>query len=205
MISTLQAILSLVLPAALVTARHATEESTQTLENLEEAFNGESNARNRYLAFAKKADEEGYGPVASLFRATARAEEVHADNHAEVIHHMDGVPKAVIETPVVKSTRENLLAAIAGEEYERDTMYPAFVEKAKAERHSSAVRTFVYALKAETEHARLFKNALNDLDNLKGKSRNYWVCTICGYTTESINFMRCLVCAATKDKYVSVN
>src|SRR5512140_22677 len=97
---------------------------TSTLGNLQTAFNGESNARARYLAFAVQADQEGHGPVASLFRAAARAEQIHAANHAAVIKKLGAEPVANIETPVVKSTRENLAAAIEGEVYERDVMYP---------------------------------------------------------------------------------
>ncbi len=93
-----------------------------------------------YLAFAQKADEEGYKQVARLFRATARAEEIHRDNHAKVIQGMGGTPKNSIATPVVKSTDENLARAITdkhlakaikGESYERDTMYPNFLKEAK--------------------------------------------------------------------------
>ncbi|MHB8303849.1 MAG: rubrerythrin family protein [Acidobacteriaceae bacterium] len=97
---------------------------------MQAAFNGESNAHVRYLAFAKQADGEGYGEAASLFRAAARAEEVHASNHAAVIKEMGATPKATIESPEVKSTRENLEAAIKGETYERDIMYPAFLKQA---------------------------------------------------------------------------
>lgn len=90
-----------------------------TLENMQAAFNGESNAHARYLAFAAQADKEEYGEVASLFRAAARAEEIHASNHAEVIKGMGATPIARIDAPDVKSTRENLEAAIKGESYER--------------------------------------------------------------------------------------
>src|SRR5260370_5219664 len=108
--------------------------STTTLENMQAAFNGESNAHIRYLAFAKHADNEGYGEVASLFRAAARAEEIHARNHAVVIKEMGAVPQAKIDSPEMKSTRENLEAAIKGESYERDTMYPAFLKQAVTDR-----------------------------------------------------------------------
>lgn len=112
----------------------ASPQPAGTLDNLQAAFNGESNARARYLAFAAKAGEEGYGPVASLFRAAARAEQIHAANHAEVIRALGAEPVAVIDVPEVKSTALNLEAAIAGETYERDVMYPAFLEQARQER-----------------------------------------------------------------------
>jgi len=177
-----------------------------TLDNLQAAYNGESNAHARYLAFAQKADQEGYGAVASLFRAAARAEEIHANNHAVVIKQMGGTPKADIETPDVKSTRENLQAAIKGETYERDTMYPAFLTQARTEMNRAAIQTFNYAKTAEAEHAKLYTKALDNLSSLAGsKAVDYYVCTICGYTTVELNFEKCPSCFNPKDKYVTVN
>jgi rubrerythrin len=177
-----------------------------TLDNLQAAYNGESNAHARYLAFATKADEEGYGVVASLFRAAARAEEIHAGNHAVVIKQLGGTPAANIEKPVVNSTRENLEAAIKGETYERDTMYPAFLTQARAEANRDAIQTFNYAKTAEAEHARLYTEALDTLATLQGsKAKDYFVCTICGYTTVRVDFEKCPSCFNPKDKYVTVN
>ncbi len=163
--------------------------STTTLQNMQAAFNGESNAHVRYLAFAKQADGEGYGEVASLFRAAARAEEVHASNHAAVIKEMGAIPKATIETPEVKSTRENLEAAIKGETYERDIMYPAFLKQARRDGNTDAVRSLNFARTAEAEHAKLYTSSLQHLDQLKGsKSTTFFVCPTCGYTTSELNF-----------------
>ena len=138
--------------------------ATSTLQNLQTAFNGESNAHARYLAFAKKAETEGYGEVASLFRAAARAEEIHANNHAVVIKKLGGKPEAKIETPDVKTTRENLEAAIKGESYERDTMYPEFLKQARQVRNTEAIQTFNFSKTAEAEHAKLYTTALKNLD-----------------------------------------
>ena len=98
-----------------------------TLQNMQTAFNGESNAHMLYLAFAEQADHENYGEVASLFRAAARAEAIHASNHAAVIKGMGADPQAKLELPEVKTTQENLEAAIKAETYERDVMYPGFL------------------------------------------------------------------------------
>ena len=179
---------------------------TKTLDNLEAGFNGESNAHSRYLAFAEKADQEGYGEVASLFRAAAKAEEVHAANHAAVIKKLGGTPQAKIETPVVKSTKDNLETAIKGESYERDTMYPEFLKQARTEGNRDAVQTFNYAKTAEAEHAKLYSEALNNLPKLKGsKAKDYFVCTVCGYTTSQLDFSRCPSCFSHKDKYEKVS
>src|SRR5690348_12201887 len=180
--------------------------ATTTLQNLQTAFNGESNAHARYLAFAEKANQEGYGEVASLFRAAAKAEEVHAANHAVVIKKLGGTPEAKIETPVVGSTKENLEAAIKGESYERDTMYPEFLKQARAEGNRDAVQTFNYAKTAETEHAKLYSQAQNDLPKLKGsKPKDYFVCTVCGYTTVQIDFSKCPSSVTHRDNYEIVS
>jgi rubrerythrin len=180
--------------------------ATGTLDNLQTAFNGESNARARYLAFAEKADQEQYGEVASLFRAAAKAEETHAANHAVVIRKMGGTPQARIETPVVKSTKENLEAAIKGESYERDTMYPKFLKQARAEGNKDAVETFNYAKTAEGEHAKLYTDNLNALPKLKGsKAKTYYVCAVCGFTTPTLDFSKCPSCFSHKDKYEKVS
>lgn len=180
--------------------------TAKTLDNLNAAFNGESNAHARYLAFATKAGEEGYGEVASLFRAAARAEEIHAANHAAVIKKLGGVPKADIQAPDVKSTKENLEAAIKGESYERDTMYPEFLAQARKEGQRDAIETFNFAKSVEAEHAKLYTAALDNLGALKGsQAKPFYVCTVCGNTTAQMNFEKCPVCFNSKDKYVQVS
>lgn len=191
----------LLIMCALATAAGA----STTMENMQAAFNGESNAHARYLAFAKQADNEGYGEVASLFRAAARAEEIHAANHAAVIKEMGAVPHAQIETPTLKSTRENLEAAIKGESYERDTMYPDFLKQARADRNKAAVKSLNFAKAAEVEHAKLYAAVLLDLDRLKGShSATFFVCPKCGFTARETNFAKCPTCFDPKEKFEKV-
>ncbi|WP_109488648.1 rubrerythrin family protein [Occallatibacter savannae] len=176
-----------------------------TIENLQTAYNGESNAHARYLAFAKQADKEGYGEVASLFRAAARAEEVHAMNHSAVIGELGGVAKADVQEPVVKTTRENLEEAIKGESYERDTMYPGFLKQARSDHNTGAIRTLNLAKSAESEHARLFAASLSNLEKLKGsKSVTHYVCPTCGFTARETNFKECPSCFTSKNKFEKV-
>jgi rubrerythrin len=177
----------------------------RTLENFQTAFNGESNAHVRYVAFATKADQEGYGEVASLFRAAARAEEIHARNHAEQIKKLGGDPQAKVETSVVKSTRENLEVAIRGEIHERDHMYYDFRKQAWALGNRDAVRMFNYAREAEAEHAKLFMEAYGNLENMRGKGQIYYVCTVCGYTTKDLEFAKCHTCFSPKEKFQQVS
>ncbi|MCL5269103.1 MAG: rubrerythrin [bacterium] len=187
-------------------AKTAEGKTTTTLDNLKTAFNGESNAHARYLAFAKKADEDGYLQVGSLFRAAARAEAIHAANHATVIKKMGGMPEARIDKPEVKTTRENLMAAIKGETYEKDTMYPAFLKQAKAEADRDAERTFAFAGSVEAGHAKLYKSALDRLESTRGGPMEFRVCTICGNTVpiKQFTFEKCPICFNSKDKYVKV-
>ncbi len=194
--------------AALVLASSAfaaAPPAASTLDNLQAAYNGESNASAKYAAFAKKADEEGYGQVASLFRAASRAEQIHAANHAAVIKKLGGVPKNDVKAPEVKTTKENLQAAIAGESYERDKMYPEFFAKAKKDANRDAIETFNFAKAAEAEHAKLYSESLAKLDSLKGsKAVTYYVCTVCGFPTTKLDFAKCPVCFNPKDKYTQV-
>jgi rubrerythrin len=185
-------------------ARAEVTRAGKTLDNLQAAFNGESNATARYLAFAKKADADGLAPVASLFRAAARAEEIHAANHAKVIRALGGVPEAKVEKPAVGDTQENLAAAIKGESYERDTMYPEFIKTARSEGQKQALESFNYAKSAEAGHAKLYTNALETIGSATGASVTYYVCVVCGYTTTTLDFTKCPACFSPKEKYVRV-
>jgi rubrerythrin len=178
--------------------------ATKTLDNLQTAFNGESNAHARYVAFAVQADKEGYAELASMFRAAARAEEIHAANHAVVIRKMGGTPQANIVPAEVKLTSDNVVVAMKGEIYERDVMYPDFIKQARAEHNTDALQTFNYAKNAETEHARLYTEAKDNLPQMKTKGIVFYVCTVCGYTTKKMDFEKCPSCFNPKDKYVPV-
>lgn len=186
--------------AAAVGAAPAVQESV-TLVNLQTAFHGETNAHARYLAFAKAADEEGFAPVASLFRAAASAEMIHARNHGEAIRGMGVEPKENIEAVVAGSTYDNLKAAIAGEIYEHDEMYPSFLHQARVEQNQAASRTFHFAQKAETEHAALFTVALQELDRLRGEDVVYYVCPVCGFTSAKAGDARCPICSNSAEHF----
>src|SRR3569833_3517704 len=135
-------------------------ETTATVANLLAAYEGESNAHSKYVVFAAKADAEGWYGAASLFRAAARAEEIHATNHARVIKQLRGEAKCQIHPVEVKGTLENLKAALAGEQYEIDTMYPAFIAEAAGSDVAVAKRSFTWDLEAEKTHARLYAEAI---------------------------------------------
>ena len=182
-------------------------ENTRTIENLLAAYEGESNASAKYTAFAAKADADGWHGAASLFRAAARAEHIHATNHARVIKQLGGNASCVIHPADVKSTLENLKAALAGETYEFETMYPAFLAEAKEHNNTAAVRTMDYATEAEKTHARLYSEAIvlvepGKKDAWVSAARDFYVCPVCGYTSEDPNeHDHCPVCNTLWEKF----
>ncbi|MGD2065157.1 MAG: rubrerythrin family protein [Dehalococcoidia bacterium] len=162
---------------------------SNTKDNLEAAFAGESQANRKYLFFAEKAGQEGHKQVAKLFRAAADAETVHAKNHLKV---MQGI----------KSTRENLLAARGGENYEFTEMYPEFIKQADAEGNSKAKDSFDMANKVEQIHHGLFDAALSKVE--KGEpiaEKPIYVCQYCGNTVEDEAPEKCPVCGAPKKMF----
>jgi len=205
MLHHLQAFLSFLTSVTVVTGAASVTTAATTLDNLQVAFDGESNANARYLIFAQKADEEGYGEVASLFRAAAKAEEIHAANHAAVIRQMGKSPVARIGTTIAKSTRGNLKVAIEGESYERDILYPEFIEVAKREKAAAALRSFTFALKVEAVHAVLYQDALDNLEKRRRKQHTYYVCPDCGNTLAELTILKCLVCGHPKSGFIAVS
>ncbi|HUL30261.1 MAG TPA: rubrerythrin family protein [Thermodesulfobacteriota bacterium] len=162
---------------------------TKSEDSLKEAFAGESQANRKYLAFAKKAAEEGYSQVAKLFRAAAEAETVHAHNH---LRAMKGI----------RSTKENLQEAIGGETYEFKTMYPGMKEVAKAEKNDGAFQTFNFANEVEKVHAALYSKALETLG--KNEAADYYVCPVCGNTVEKAPPDRCPICGAPGKNFMKI-
>jgi rubrerythrin len=161
----------------------------KTLENLKAAFAGESQANRRYLAFAKKADAEGFKQAAKLFRAAAEAETVHALKHLAA---MDGI----------KSTKENLEAAIGGETFEFQKMYPEMIKQAEADGEKGALMSFMNANAVEEVHAGLFKDAFNGLSGLK--EEDIWVCPVCGNTFVGSAPDKCPVCSTAKERFMLI-
>ena len=154
----------------------------KSLDDLKAAFAGESQANRRYLAFAAKADQEGFAQAAKLFRAAAEAETVHAHAHLRALKG-------------IRSTKENLQEAVAGETHEFKSMYPGMIEAAKAEGHKEAERSFLFANEVEKIHAALYQQVLDNLDSAK-EAYSYYVCPVCGYTAEKEAPETCPVCGA---------
>ncbi len=162
---------------------------SKTEKNLLEAFAGESQANRKYLAFAKKADAEGYKQIAKLFRAAADAETVHALNH---LRELGGI----------KSTRENLETAISGETHEFESMYPPMIQDAEDEGRKGAVNSFRYANEVEKIHASLYKKAVEMIG--KNEEVDYYVCQVCGNTVEGEPPDKCPICKSPKKMFKKV-
>jgi rubrerythrin len=161
-----------------------------TLDNLAEAFAGESQANQKYRAFAKRAELDGLPNVARLFRAAAEAERVHAEGH---LRSMAGIG----------STVENLKKAIEGETYEYTTMYPPMLQQAEAEGHRAKVM-FGYAVKAEAVHAELYQRALEAVERGEDLSEtSFYVCPVCGHIEFGAPPDKCPICGTAAARYAA--
>jgi len=161
-----------------------------TQDNLQDAFAGESQANRKYLAFAKKAEDEGFNQAAKLFRAAAAAETVHAHNHLKV---MGGI----------NSTKENIQEAIEGETHEYIKMYPEMILEAEKEGNKQALQSFDLANKVESIHASLYRKALDNLGN--NESVDYYVCQVCGNTVENNAPDKCHICGAPSSMFTRID
>ena len=163
---------------------------TKSEQNLWDAFAGESQANRKYLAFADKAQKEGYPRIAKLFRAAAEAETVHAHAHLRALK-------------AVESTAENLQTAVNGEVHEFKSMYPGMIADAKAEGNTVAERSFDFANQVEKIHADLYQKAL---DNMNDQTEvDYYVCPVCGYTCENEPPETCPVCKAKGKSFKKID
>jgi rubrerythrin len=163
----------------------------RTEDNLKEAFAGESQANRKYLAFAKKAEQDGFQNVARLFRTAAEAETIHAHGH---LNAMAGIG----------STANNLQAAIDGETYEYTTMYPPMLEKAEKDNHR-AKRMFNLAMQAEEVHATIYKMALEAVSRGEDIAETeFYLCPFCGHIELGNPPEVCPICRARGEKFVLV-
>jgi len=172
-------------------------EQENAVTNLLAAYESDVNAHARYKAFAAKAETEGLLGAASLFRAAARAEQIHASNHARVIRHLGGEIEAEIRPFRVKSTLENLKTALGGEQKEIDSVYPEFLVHAAAHLETSAMRSFAWAMESEKTHARLYQDAVAAMETGPGWTQeqlDFYVCTLCGYTAKTQEADNCPAC-----------
>jgi rubrerythrin len=163
----------------------------KTGRNLYDAFVGEAKAHHRLLAFARKAQEEGYPQIAKLFRAVATAEGVHAERHLQLLGEA-----------VVQSTEENLRSSFERETNVDQVTYPQFIQEAEQEGEQAAAVTFGQARDVEERHAALYKQALSAM--LRDETYSYYVCPVCGYIAEREAPDECPICGAKREKFVQI-
>lgn len=181
--------------------------AAKTIANMQSAFEGETNASARYAAFSKKAKEEGYNEIAMLFKAASLAENIHAGNHKAVLEEMGVTVKPVIADVMVKSTKENLEAAIKGETYEVVEMYPAFLKDANTADNQLALISLNYAYKTEKKHKMYYEKALVALNSnaVNTLPLVYYICQTCGNTYEAIAPKRCGISMTSAEKFVKIS
>ena len=169
---------------------------SKTEENLKAAFEGESQARNKYTFYAEMARKEGYHYIARIFEETAENEKYHAMAEYKLLKGEPG-------------TLENLKAAIGGENYETEQMYPSFAREAELEGNRAATILFTQIGKIEAEHRDRFKKLLDLVEKgmvFKRDTPIKWKCSICGYIykgTEPPN--RCPYCRHPREYYEPAN
>jgi len=179
----------------------------KTIANLKAGIIGETTASAKYAAFAQKARDENHNNIAKLFDAASKAELIHATNHTKVLEALGEKMDKFTPEFAVKTTAENLKAAIEGETYEATTMYPQFLDDAKAEKVEKATRSFNWAFDTEKKHAEFYKSALKALNTNVENSLpvKYAVCPVCGNTYDNANVdARCAFCMTGKDKFIII-
>jgi rubrerythrin len=191
--------------------KNNSSDSTKTskvVEDLNAGLKGETTASAKYEAYSKKAKEEGFAQIATLFAATSKAEAIHAENHKKVLEKMGEKPGEIKpDSFTVKTTKENLEDALKGESYEVATMYPSFLKDADAEQAKDATKSFTWAMETEKKHKEFYQKALDALSTKKLKSlpAEYYVCPKCGNTYASGDVEEiCGLCGTGKDKFILV-
>lgn len=179
----------------------------KTIENLKAGIKGETTASAKYAAFAQKAREEGLDTIAKLFDAASKSESIHAANHTKVLEELGEKMDAFTPEFEVKTTAENLQAAIDGESYEVSTMYPQFITDAETEKVEKAKKSFTWASDTEKKHQQFYSNALQALKENTEKTLpfEYAVCPVCGNTySKAAMDEKCAFCQTSKDKFIMI-
>ena len=176
-------------------------------ENMKDAFKGETTASAKYAAYSKKAEEEGYHEIALLFKAASASEKVHAGNHRAVLLNGNQEVPSITPEFTVKSTKENLKDAIAGETYEVTTMYPEFIVNANKAGNQFSLMSLNYAYKTEQKHKTMYENALAALEsnNVKSLPTVFYVCPTCGNTYDTKAPSRCGISMTSSEKFMKID
>jgi rubrerythrin len=167
------------------------EMNERTRKNLFEAFVGEAKAHIRLLAFAERAERDGYLQVAKLFRAISEAERVHALNHLRLLGEA-----------AIKSTEENLGYSFNQEQTVNSVYYPEFIKIAEQEGERGAATSFTHAMDVEAVHGELYEKAMRKM--LRDEVGDYYVCQVCGYVADNVLPEACPICGAKRELFKKV-
>ncbi|NQS97977.1 MAG: rubrerythrin family protein [candidate division Zixibacteria bacterium] len=160
---------------------------SKTETNILTAFAGESQARNRYAFFASQAKKEGYIQISGIFEETANQEKEHAKRLFKFLEGGEVEITASFPAGVIGSTRENLKASAAGENYEHTTMYPEFAQTAREEGFEAIAEVFENIAVAERQHEKRYKELAANIEAgrvFKREGILSWRCRNCGYLHE---------------------
>jgi rubrerythrin len=188
----------------------AAAEDESAAKNLVAAFEDELNAHVAYKAYAVRADAEGLPGAASLFRATARAEQIHANNHGRAIRQMGCEATAEMHEILIETTKENLKRALTDQRFKSNSLYPSFLTDAVSLFDATAIRSFRWALEADKTHARLYDEAVSQMDASEKPewacaSHDFYVCALCGYTSDAAEADNCPACSFLGAKFEVVH
>ena len=191
-----------------ILARAINLEDLTVIRHLETAFEEETKVGSSHRAYAARADEEGFHGIASLFRAIARAEQIHAANHARVLRHITGLTGVEIPLPRVESSLQNLRTALVDQRFEVDYLYPTFLTAAVPLVDSTAIRTFHWALEADKSHVRLFWQSIPRVGEDKAgwayTPHQFYVCALCGYAAQDPESENCPSCNFLWERFETV-
>lgn len=184
----------------------ASDTKAATTGNLLDAFKGETTASAKYLAYSKKAEEEGFHEIALLFATASKSEKIHANNHKAVLEEDGQVVADITPEFSVNSTKENLQDAIKGEGYEISIMYPGFLTTANKAGNQLAQVSFNYAYKTEQKHEVFYQRALAALESnsVKTLPTVYYICPTCGNTYATNVPKRCGISMTSSEKFIKI-
>lgn len=182
------------------------EATALNMQNMLDAFKGETTASAKYAAYSQKAEQEGYHEIAMLFKAASISENIHANNHKVVIEEAGQKAPEIKPEFTVKTTAENLKDALSGERYELSTMYPEFMKNASISKNQLSLVSLDYAYKTEQKHKVFYEKALAALENntVKSLPTVFYICSTCGNTYETTAPKRCGISMTSAEKFIKI-
>jgi rubrerythrin len=200
--------LFVVLPSVSAQTKHP-----KTIKVLKDAYIGEVKAHHTYIAYAQKANSEGYPNIAKLFMSLSTSEAIHARNFKDILSALN-MEVNDISNPELKvsSTKKNLKNATKVELHEIDNKYPQFIQMIESENHQEAIRSISYAWESEKQHRDLIQKIQSGTGiffglltkKIEGAPAYYYVCQKCGSTLTELPADHCPVCKDAVSHYIKL-